>query len=112
MVWYLPARPASRRRSRRANTPNWSGADLQGVPANAAAVLSLRIGDAPETAAEALALPLRRWTGLDLGRELFSNIDQLALSIVPPKDAQAFDKPAVRMSEGIDEVVAGDAKPH
>ena len=76
-------------------TPNGLGADLQGVPDNAAAVLSFRLGDATAAAVAALRQPLRRWTGLDLGRELFANIEQVAVSIVPPEDPRTFDPAGV-----------------
>jgi hypothetical protein len=70
-------------------TPSWAGGAPQGIPAAAAAVLCLRIGDGG--AAAALQEPLRRLTGLDVGRELFANLDQVALSIVPPTPGQTLN---------------------
>ena len=70
-------------------TPNWTASDLPAIPPEAAAVLSLRIGERGQDAAQVLQAPLERWTGLDLGRELFANLEQLTLMAVPAAEAPA-----------------------
>ena len=68
-------------------TPPMTGRSLKGVPAGAAAVLGLGINPASKPADAELAMQkadkLRYVTGLDLGRELFANIEEISVFIVP-----------------------------
>jgi hypothetical protein len=68
-------------------TPPMTGRSLKCVPAGAAVVVSMGINPAssPEDAqlAASKADSLRYVTGLDLGRELFANIEEIALFAVP-----------------------------
>lgn len=68
-------------------TPPMSGRSLQNVPAGAAAVLGIGInptsGEADQPPAVSKADALRYVTGLDLGRELFANMEEVALFVVP-----------------------------
>jgi hypothetical protein len=68
-------------------TPPLNGRSLECVPAGAAAVLALGINPASDEAGREQALTkantLQGITGLDLGRELFANIEEIAAFIVP-----------------------------
>ena len=68
-------------------TPPMNGRSLKGVPAGAAVVMGLGINPASNAADTELAMQkadkLRYVTGLDLGRELFANIEEISLFIVP-----------------------------
>jgi hypothetical protein len=68
-------------------TPPMTGRSLKGVPAGAAAVVGLGINPASNAADAELAMQkadkLRYVTGLDLGRELFANIEEISFFIVP-----------------------------
>jgi len=71
-------------------TPPMCGDALQRVPAGAAAVLAVGInpGHPTDEAARsaAQAQTVQAITGLDLGRELFSNIREMAVFVLPPAD--------------------------
>ena len=67
-------------------TPNLTRAGFQAVPADAVAVLSLALGEAGDMAAKAQALQKAlSLTGLDIGREIFANMEQLTLFALPPE---------------------------
>jgi hypothetical protein len=67
-------------------TPPMSGRSLRAVPAGSAAVLGIGINPASSDKTAPLATKadtLRYVTGLDLGRELFANIEEIAVFCLP-----------------------------
>ncbi len=64
-------------------TPNLTRAALQAVPADAIALasFSLNSGDALQT--EEVRAHIQNLTGLDVGREIFANIEQIAVFLTP-----------------------------
>ncbi|MFQ5491464.1 MAG: hypothetical protein ACE5GE_12150, partial [Phycisphaerae bacterium] len=68
-------------------TPPLNGASLNSVPAGSAVVLAMGVNPAatPQDTerAQQQADRLRTFTGLDIGRELFANIREIALFVVP-----------------------------
>jgi tetratricopeptide (TPR) repeat protein len=77
------------------HTPNLSKADLQAVPADAVALLSFTLGAAGTPQAQAASDHIRNATGLDLGAEIFGNIQQVSLFLVPPKESVLPQGPQV-----------------
>ncbi|MHC4517819.1 MAG: sugar-binding protein, partial [Planctomycetota bacterium] len=64
-------------------TPNLSRAALQAVPAEAVALVSLALGQPDTPQAAAISQQIMNATGMDIGADLFANIDQLTLFAVP-----------------------------
>jgi hypothetical protein len=64
-------------------TPNLSKAALQAVPPGAIAVASFSLNQTDPMQAATLRAQVQTLTGLDLGREIFANIEQVSLFILP-----------------------------
>ena len=66
-------------------TPNLTTGGFQAVPADVMGLASIALGEAADGAAAAEAAKIvNRITGLDIGRELFANIEQVTLFVVAP----------------------------
>ena len=76
-------------------TPNLNKTALKAIPADAVALLSLTLGAAGTPQAQAAGDQIRRATGLDLGPEIFGNIEQVSIFIVPPKESVLPQGPKV-----------------
>ncbi|MHC4346561.1 MAG: tetratricopeptide repeat protein [Planctomycetota bacterium] len=76
-------------------TPNLSRAGFEAVPAEAVAVVSLALGELQTGQAEKAQEVVRNLTGLDIGREIFANIEQITLFALPP-GAASKDSPLAR----------------
>lgn len=70
-------------------TPNISKAALQAVPSDAVALASFALS-ASETQADTIRAKIKNVTGLDIGREIFANIEQITIFAVSPKQASPF----------------------
>jgi len=66
-------------------TPNLSKAALEAVPAEAIAVASFALNHTDSAQAEKVRAQIQNVTGLDVGREIFANLEQVTLSPCPPK---------------------------
>ncbi len=64
-------------------TPNLSRNGFMGVPSEAVAVASFAYGEAGSGSTETAHKALERLTGLSMGREIYSNIEQVNLFIMP-----------------------------
>ncbi len=76
-------------------TPPLSAAALNSVPSNAIALFSIALGKSDTMQAQAAGEQIKNATGLDIGRELFDNIEQITLFAVP------FEKPTEQLSDDI-----------
>jgi tetratricopeptide (TPR) repeat protein len=86
------------------HTPNLKKADLKAIPAEAVALLSLTLGAAGTPQAQAASDKIRSAIGLDLGPEIFGNIEQISLFVVPPKESvlpQGPEMPPIARSIGL-----------
>ncbi len=70
-------------------TPNLNREMLKAIPAEAVALISLTLGAADSAQAQALGAQIKEKTGLDLGPQIFGNVEQITLFATPPKDAAA-----------------------
>ena len=68
-------------------TPNITKAGFEAVPSDAIALVSFALGDAESAQAKAAGQKIQHLTGLDIGREIFGNIEQVTLFAVPPAKA-------------------------
>ncbi len=64
-------------------TPDLSAAALKAIPSNAIAMLSIGLGQPGTPQADALHQQIMNATGLDIGNDLFSNIEQITLFVTP-----------------------------
>ncbi|MCJ7778800.1 MAG: tetratricopeptide repeat protein, partial [Sedimentisphaerales bacterium] len=64
-------------------TPNLSANGFKGVPPEAVAVASFAYGEAESGSTETAHKALERLTGLSIGREIYANIEQVNLFIMP-----------------------------
>lgn len=64
-------------------TPHLSKAALRAIPSEAIALVSLALGEPGTAQADAVSEQILNATSLDIGRELFSNIEQITLFAVP-----------------------------
>jgi len=71
-------------------TPHLSTTALQSVPAEAIALVSLALGRPGTPQADAVSQQIMNATGLDIGSDLFANIEQITLFAVP---MQGTDQP-------------------
>ncbi|HXC98008.1 MAG TPA: sugar-binding protein, partial [Verrucomicrobiae bacterium] len=71
-------------------TPNISKAALQAVPAGAIAVASFSLSPTDATQTEKVRSQIYQLTGLDLGREIFANLQQITLFVMPPPGGEAL----------------------
>ncbi|OHB57674.1 MAG: hypothetical protein A2173_04650 [Planctomycetes bacterium RBG_13_44_8b] len=68
-------------------TPNLSRNGFMGIPSEAVAVASFAYGEAGSGSTETAHKALERLTGLSMGREIYSNIEQVNLFIMPSQGA-------------------------
>jgi len=66
-------------------TPNLNKASLKAIPADAIALLSLTLGGADTAQAQAAGTQIKSATGLDIGSQIFGNIEQVSLFVTPGK---------------------------
>jgi len=80
-------------------TPALSTSGLAAVPADAVALVSLALSEAGGGIQniDAAQQALRRITGLDIGRELFANIEQINLFAMPPTET-AMKNPLAQLA--------------
>ena len=69
------------------HTPPLTPTGLEAIPANAALVLSLALASPESAQAHAIQNKVQQITGLDIGREIFANIEQLSIFIIPGNEA-------------------------
>lgn len=74
-------------------TPNLSKTALEAVPSDAVALVSLALGQANEAQIETVRKKIQNVTGLDIGREIFANIEQVTLFAMPSDKAFIGDVP-------------------
>ncbi len=72
-------------------TPNISKAGFEAVPPEAIAIVSFALGQPDGTQAKEVSKGLKNVTGLDIGREIFANIEQVTLFALPSD--RAFEGP-------------------
>ena len=77
------------------HTPNLNKADLQVMPADAVALVSFTLGAAGTPQAQAASEKIKSKTGLDLGADIFGNIEQVSLFLVPPRESVLPQGPQV-----------------
>jgi hypothetical protein len=70
-------------------TPNLSRAGFEAVPSEAVALVSLALGEAESDQTKAIGKSIESLTGLDIGREIFANIEQITLFALPPDSASS-----------------------
>ena len=63
-------------------TPNLSRAGFEAVPSEAIALVSFALS---ESEGDKVKQAIQRFTGLDIGREIFANIEQITLFVLPPE---------------------------
>ncbi|MBN1845657.1 MAG: tetratricopeptide repeat protein, partial [Sedimentisphaerales bacterium] len=68
-------------------TPNLSKGGFEGVPANAIGLISFALDDPQGPLATQAQRAVREMIGLDIGRELFANIEQVTIFATPPSAA-------------------------
>lgn len=66
------------------HTPNIGKAALQGVPSDAVAFATFSLSQADPMQRAQAAAAVKSITGLDVGRELFANLEQVTLFVMPP----------------------------
>jgi len=74
-------------------TPNLSKAALEAVPSDAIALVSVALGQADGAQAKVVSEKIQNVTGLDIGREIFANIEQVTLFAVPSDKIVISDVP-------------------
>ena len=85
-------------------TPNLNKASLKAIPAEAIALLSLTLGGADTPQAQAASAQIKSAIGLDIGSQIFGNIEQVSLFVMPGKGttpAEWGGMPAVVQSIGL-----------
>ncbi|MGE5296641.1 MAG: sugar-binding protein, partial [Solirubrobacterales bacterium] len=83
-------------------TPNLDKNALKAVPADAVALISLTLGGTGSAQAQAASAKIQEACGLDLGSQIFGNIEQITLFAAPAKDAMAAqDSPIPPMAQSI-----------
>ena len=65
-------------------TPNLSRAGFEAVPSEAVGLVSIALGGAGSAQGLAASKSIENLTGLDIGREIFTNIEQINLFALPP----------------------------
>lgn len=70
-------------------TPNISKAALEAVPSDAIAIASFALS-AEELQTSTIRAQIKNVTGLDIGREIFANVEQVTIFAVPPKTSNPF----------------------
>ncbi len=74
-------------------TPNLSKAALEVVPSDAVAIVSMALAQADGAQAKAVGEKIQKVTGLDIGREIFANVEQVILFAVPSDKTAINDVP-------------------
>ncbi len=69
-----------------ARTPALSSKGLATVPSDAIVLAGFSLGDADSPAAEKFQGTLKQMTGLEIGREIFANIEQINVFVVAPQN--------------------------
>jgi tetratricopeptide (TPR) repeat protein len=64
-------------------TPNLSKTGFQGVPSNTVGLISFALGDVQRQLGARAQQAVEGLTGLDIGREIFANIEQVTIFVVP-----------------------------
>jgi tetratricopeptide (TPR) repeat protein len=64
-------------------TPNLNRSGFEAVPSRAIGLISFALGQAESAQAQAVGQKIQNMTGLDVGREIFANIEQVTLFIMP-----------------------------
>jgi tetratricopeptide (TPR) repeat protein len=85
-------------------TPNLNKEALKTVPANAVALISLTLGGADSAQAQAASAKIQEVSGLDIGSQIFGNIEQITLFAAPPKEtmtSQGSPIPPVAQAFGL-----------
>lgn len=85
-------------------TPNLNKEALKTIPANAVAILSLTLGGADSAQAKAASTKIQQACGLDIGSQIFGNIEQITLFAAPPREmmaSQGSPIPAVVQAFGL-----------
>ncbi|MFH1716411.1 MAG: sugar-binding protein [Planctomycetota bacterium] len=85
-------------------TPKISKAALKAVPSEAIAVVSVGLGEADSAQSQALREKIRSTAGLDIGGDIFANIDQATLFMLPSEgtaDVSAQPIPPIVTSLGL-----------
>jgi hypothetical protein len=70
-------------------TPNISKTALEAVPSDAVAIASFALS-AEELQSSTIRAQIKNVTGLDIGREIFANIEQVTIFATPPKTSNPF----------------------
>jgi len=64
-------------------TPNLSRKNFSAVPSEAVALFSFAMNEASSENIDRIRKPLERFSGLDIGRGLFNNLEQVTIFVVP-----------------------------
>ncbi len=86
------------------HSPGLDRTALKVVPAEAVALLSFTLGEAGTRQAQAVSDKIKKDTGLDLGPDIFGNIQQVSFFIVPPRESvlpQGPKVPPIAQSFGV-----------
>ncbi len=70
-------------------TPNISKSALQAVPSDVVALASFALSDS-DMQASTVRSQIKNITGLDIGREIFANVEQVTVFAVPPRQPTPF----------------------
>ena len=82
-------------------SPNLSRNGFKCVPPEAAALVSLALAE-PESSSVATAQKaVKKLTGLDIGREIFANIEQITLFVVPPSAGTDISGSPIQMLSSV-----------
>jgi hypothetical protein len=71
-------------------TPNINKAALSAVPPNAVAIATFALSADNENQTGAVRAQIKNFSGLDIGREIFANIEQVTVFAVPAKTPNTF----------------------
>ena len=72
-------------------TPNLNKEVFKAIPPEAVGLLSFALSDAESVQAASVGQQLQSITGLDFGREIFANIEQVTLFLTPPENMSMQD---------------------
>lgn len=75
-------------------TPNLNRDAFKAVPAQAVVVAGFALSQSDSSHTEAVQKTVKKLTGLDVGREIFANIEQVAIFALPPTDGFDSNTPA------------------
>ncbi|MBN1974778.1 MAG: tetratricopeptide repeat protein [Sedimentisphaerales bacterium] len=88
-------------------TPNLNKKAFQVIPPQTIGLLSFALNNAESAQAQSVGQQLLNVTGLDIGREIFANIEQISLFLTPAKNtkAQPINNPAIAFGGNIGLVI-------